>query len=402
MSKALENKTILLVVSGGIAAYKSLELIRLIRKYGGAVRCILTQGGSQFVTPLSISALCEHEVYTDLWSLKDETEMGHIRLSRETDVILVAPASADFISKLAQGRADDLASTTLLAANKTILITPAMNHKMWDSGATQENITLLKQRGMTIIGPDEGDMACGEYGLGRMSEPETILDALISHFHDRPLKGLHALVTAGPTHEPVDPVRFIGNRSSGKQGYEIAEKLAIAGARVTLISGPVSIKPPEGVTLVNVQTAQDMLEACENALPADIAICAAAVSDWRSEAPANHKMKKRDGDETLTLALTKNPDILATLSAHPKRPKLVIGFSAETNDLLKNSYKKLQAKKCDWMLANDVSGGKVFGENSNHIHFLSSQSPDASDWGSLTKSQIAQTLILKIAEHFKS
>lgn len=401
MGKALENKSILLIITGGIAAYKSLELIRLIRRNGAQVRCILTQGGLQFVTPLSISALCEHEVYTDLWSLKDEAEMGHIRLTRDADAIIVAPASADFIAKLAQGRADDLASTTLIAADKTALIAPAMNHKMWDSAATQDNITLLRERGFTVIGPDEGDMACGEYGMGRMSEPDAILDTLISHFHERPLKGLHALVTAGPTFEAIDPVRFIGNHSSGKQGYEIAEALTLAGAKVTLISGPVHLRAPEGVTLIKTLSAREMLAACENALPADIAICAAAVGDWRTAGASAHKLKKSDERDTLTLELVKNPDILKTLSDHNKRPKLVIGFSAETNDLLENSYKKLQVKGCDYILANDVSGDKVFGKNQNHVHLISSQNETPQDWGASTKAQIAQKLVHLISEHFK-
>lgn len=401
MVKALENKSLLLVITGGIAAYKSLELIRLLRRNGANVRCILTQGGSQFVTPLSISALCEHEVYTDLWSLKDEAEMGHIRLSREADLIVVAPASADFIAKLAQGRADDLASTTLIAANKPILLAPAMNHKMWDNAATQDNFAQLKARGMSIVGPDEGDMACGEYGFGRMSEPLIILEAVISHFHDRPLKGLHALVTAGPTLEAIDPVRFIGNRSSGKQGYEIASALALAGAKITLISGPVNILPPENITLVHTESARDMLEAAESALPADIAICAAAVGDWRTAEQSAQKLKKTDDSDTLTLELVKNPDILKTLSNHAKRPNLVIGFSAETNDLLENSYKKLQSKGCDWILANDVGGDQVFGKNSNHVYFLDKDAPAPEDWGFTTKEQIAQKLVARIVGCFQ-
>lgn len=399
MTKLFENKTILLVISGGIAAYKSLELIRLIRKNGGKVRAILTKSGEQFVTPLSVSALCEEEVFTDLWSLKDETEMGHIRLSREADVILIAPASADIMAKMAHGMANDLATTTLLASDKPILIAPAMNHKMWDNPATQENLTTLKERGVSIIGPDEGDMACGEFGMGRMSEPETILEALKDFFFERPLKGLKAVVTSGPTYEPIDPVRFLGNRSSGKQGHAIAQALSNAGADVTLISGPVNIPNPVGVKTIHVQTAQEMLEASEAALPAQIAICAAAVSDWKAKNTSDQKIKKRDDKSPPTLNLTENPDILKTLSSHANRPELVIGFAAETNDLEKNAKAKLQSKKCDWILANDVSGEKVFGKDTNHIHLITSENID--DWGVMPKAKIAEMLVKKVIEYYE-
>jgi len=398
MDKPLENKSVLLVITGGIAAYKSLELIRLLRKNGAHVRAILTKGGAQFVTPLSISALCEEEVFTDLWSLKDETEMGHIRLSREADVIIVAPASADFLTKLAGGKADDLASTTLLAADKPILFAPAMNHKMWDNAATQDNLSLLKSRGLSQIGPDEGDMACGEYGLGRMSTPETILQAVLDSFYDRPLKGLHAMVTAGPTHEPIDPVRYIGNRSSGRQGYAIAAALDLAGANVTLISGPVSLPAPPNVTLIKVKTAEEMLAACLNALPADIAICAAAVADWAPKKLSDHKIKKRGDKTPPSIALKENPDILKTLCTHKKRPALTIGFAAETKDLLKNAKAKIKAKKCDWILANDVSDEKVFGKTENHVHFISTHENE--DWNQSPKAEIARRLVRKIIKHY--
>lgn len=396
MKNEFENKSVLLVISGGIAAYKSLELIRLIRKNGGSVRCILTKGGEQFVTPLSVSALCEKEVYTDLWSLKDETEMGHIRLSREADVILIAPASADIIAKMAHGMANDLATTTLLAADKKILIAPAMNHKMWDNQATQDNLKTLTSRGIQIIGPDEGDMACGEFGMGRMSEPETILNALKDFFFDRPLKGLKAIVTSGPTFEPIDPVRFLGNRSSGKQGHAIAFTLAHYGADVTLITGPVSIKPPSNVKAIHVQTAQEMLEATQNVLPADIAICAAAVSDWRPKNLATDKIKKNNTGAP-DIKLTENPDILKTLGSDKNRPRILIGFAAETNNLEENAKEKLQSKNCDFILANDVSDEKVFGQNQNHVHFISPENTE--DWGLSSKNDVAEKLALKIIDH---
>ncbi|MFP4313205.1 MAG: bifunctional phosphopantothenoylcysteine decarboxylase/phosphopantothenate--cysteine ligase CoaBC [Alphaproteobacteria bacterium] len=399
MNNTLKSKNILLVITGGIAAYKSLELIRLIRKDGGKVRCILTKGGAQFVTPLSVSALCEEEVYTDLWSLKDESEMGHIRLSREADAIIIAPASADFLAKMTHGMASDLATTTLLAADKPALIAPAMNHKMWGHPATQKNIDTLKSYGHSIIGPDEGDMACGEFGLGRMVEPENILTALKEFFFEKPLKGYKALVTSGPTYEPIDPVRFLGNRSSGKQGHAIAQALAEAGADVTLISGPVSLPAPPNVHTISVQTARDMLEACEDALPADIAICAAAVSDWAVQNPSADKIKKREDASPPTLDLHENPDILKTISTHANRPDLVIGFAAETNDLQANAKAKLDKKKCDWILANDVSDEKVFGQNTNHIHLINIKNSD--DWGLMSKEAIARKLVNTIIEYYE-
>lgn len=407
MSNSLKDKTILLVISGGIAAYKSLELIRLIKKTGGRVRAILTKGGEQFVTPLSVSALCEEEVFTDLWSLKDETEMGHIRLSREADLIVIAPASANLLGQIANGLAQDLASTTLLAADKPALIAPAMNVKMWENQATQDNIAKLIERGFTQVGPTEGDMACGEYGFGRMAEPEDIFEAISSFFfgaaHKKPLSGKRAIVTSGPTYEPIDPVRFIGNYSSGKQGHAIAASLAQAGADVTLVTGPVSLPDPAGVNTVHVETALDMLEACENALPADITVCAAAVADWRTDQQGKKIKKKADGSVP-ELSFTENPDILKTLSTHQNRPSLVVGFAAETNDLMKNAQEKLLRKGCDWILANDVSetkdGEKVFGADKNHVYLITKGNSE--DWEPSSKTEIAQTLTKKIMEHFES
>ncbi len=397
----LSDKSILLVISGGIAAYKSLELIRLIRKNGGTVRCILTAGGAQFVTPLSVSSLSENPVYTDLWSLKDETEMGHIRLSREADLILVAPASANMIAKMAQGLADDLASTTLLAADKPVMIAPAMNHKMWEHPATRENVETLRSRGVTVIGPEIGAMACHEEGPGRMSEPEDILEQVIAFFYDRPLKGYKALVTSGPTFEPIDPVRFIGNRSSGKQGHAIAAALRAAGAEVTLVSGPTALPDPAGVTVQHIESAQEMLEACENALPADIAVCAAAVSDWSAKAPHPHKIKKRENQSAPSLELKENPDILKTIAGRKKnRPALVVGFAAETENLLENARAKLSRKQCDWILANDVAAEKSFGADENRVYLIALSAQQ--EWPRIRKTEIASKLVSEIINYFKN
>ena len=392
----LNGRSILLIISGGIAAYKSLDLIRLLKKSGAQVRTILTKGGEQFVTPLSVSALSGEEAFTDLWSLKDETEMGHIRLSREADLIVIAPASADIMAKMADGMANDLATTTLLAANAPILLAPAMNVQMWNNPATQANIAELKKRGITTVGPNEGEMACGEFGPGRMSEPEEILSAIYDHFFDRPLKGLHAIVTSGPTREPIDPVRFIGNHSSGKQGHAIAKALLAAGADVTLISGPVSIPDPSHVKTIRVETAQQMLDACEGALPADIAICAAAVCDWAPKKVNNQKLKKESSRDHLTIEFTKTPDILHTIAKHALRPCLVVGFAAETQDVIDNGRKKLAGKSCDIILANDVSGEKVFGKNTNHVHCLTAT--DTLDWGEISKDDVAGQLIRTICK----
>lgn len=396
MERTLENKNILLVISGGIAAYKSLELIRLIRKSGGTVRCILTSGGAQFITPLSVSSLSENETYTDLFSLKDETEMGHIRLSREADLIVVAPASANMIAKLSNGIADDLASTALLAANKQILLAPAMNHKMWNNAATQDNLEKLKSRGFKFTGPVEGDMACNEFGMGRMAEPEEILRSIFSFFFEQPLIGKTAIVTSGPTFEPIDPVRFIGNRSSGKQGHAIAQALLESGASVTLISGPVNEKPPAGVKLIEIETANEMLAAVEKSLPADIFIGAAAVSDW-SPAPSAQKIKKQPGKPAPAINLRENPDILKTMANHQKRPALVVGFAAETENLLENAKSKLKSKNCDWIIANNVSEN-LFGSDENQVYLVTSTSTD--EWKKQGKRAVAQKLAAKIGEHF--
>ena len=409
MNTALHNKSILLVISGGIAAYKSLELIRLIKKAGGSVRAVLTAGGAQFVTPLSVSALCEEEVYTDLWSLKDESEMGHIRLSREADAIVIAPATADIMAKMAHGLTPDLATTTLLASDKPALIAPAMNHKMWDNPATQANIETLKAYGHTMIGPDEGSMACGEEGMGRMSEPDTIFSALLTQLSNtkkkpknRPLKGRKALVTSGPTYEAIDPVRFIGNHSSGKQGHAIANALAEAGAKVTLITGPVSLSDPAGVNTIHITSATEMLNACEDTLKnnkaVDIAICAAAVADWAVKNPSSIKIKKSKAGTPPALEFAENPDILKTLSNHKNRPALVIGFAAETNNVIENATAKIQKKSCDWILANDVSK-EVFGAEDNKITFIDGENNEK--WPHASKNDVAEMLVDKIISHLQ-
>ncbi len=401
----LKDKKILLIISGGIAAYKTLELIRLIKKNNGEVQCILTKGGSQFVTPLSISSLSENKAYCDLWSLDDESEMGHIKLSRENDLIVVAPASADILSKMAHGSADDLASTTLLASNKPILVAPGMNPEMWNSPATQANIDILKNHGTIFTGPNVGDMACGETGLGRMSEPNEIFDAITDFFFEKPLKGYSALVTSGPTYEPLDPVRFLGNRSSGKQGHAIAKSLRDAGAKVTLISGPTHLSEPNGVKLINIETSHELLSEAINALPVDIAVCAAAVSDWCVSEPEKQKIKKSDSknDDVPDLKLTKTPDILKTISSHPdKRPNLVIGFAAETNNIIEHATAKLNKKGCDWIIANEVGideNGveKAFGSDENQIHLINRDNQEK--WARANKSVIAHELVNRIINH---
>jgi len=367
----LNGKKILLIISGGIAAYKSLELIRLYKKAGANVKCILTNGGSHFVTPLSVAALTEEQIYTDQWSLKDETEMGHIQLSREADVIVIAPASANLIAQVTYGLADDLASTTLLAADKDILMAPAMNPMMWNNKSTQENIKTLTSRGIKMIGPCDGEMACGETGSGRMSEPQDIFESTLEYFQaNKPLAGLSALVTSGPTYEAIDPVRFIGNRSSGKQGHAIATALSNMGADVTLVSGPTALKDPSGLKTIHVESAAEMLKACENSLPADIAIFAAAVSDWTPVAACEKKIKKQKGQPPPALELTETTDILKTISNHKQRPQLVIGFAAETNDVMDNANKKLQTKGCDWIIANSVKDGATFGADQNSVTII--------------------------------
>src|SRR5690242_18683946 len=393
----LAGKRILLVISGGIAAYKSLELIRRLRERGVLVRAILTKGGAQFVTPLSVAALSESKVYQDLFSLTDESEMGHIRLSRESDLIVVAPASADLLAKLAYGLADDLASTTLLAADKPILLAPAMNTMMWANAATQANIATLKARGLRQIGPNAGDLACGEVGGGRMAEPMEILAAIESYFGaEAPLSGRRAIVTSGPTIEPLDPVRFIANRSSGKQGHAIAAALARRGAATVLVTGPTAEPNPDGVEVHRIETAEQMLAACRAALPADIAVCAAAVADFRPIRVATQKIKKGAADPA-PIQLTRNPDILATLAAPGNaRPRLVVGFAAETEDLIANAKKKLAAKGCDLILANDVSAGSgTFGGTENTVHLVAAD--EVESWPRLSKQEVAE----RLADHIE-
>ena len=398
------EKRVLLIVSGGIAAYKSLELIRRLRERGISVRCVLTAGGAQFVTPLSLSALSEDKVYTEIFSLTDESEMGHIRLSRESDLLVVVPASADIMARMAGGLANDLATTVLLATDKPVMFAPAMNVRMWEHPATQANIATLESRGLIRIGPDAGNMACGEYGLGRMSEPMTIVEAIENHFAGpgaRPLAGRRALVTSGPTREAIDPVRYLSNHSSGKQGHAIAEALAGLGAETSLITGPVALPDPAGVSVVHVESATDMLAACQAALPAEIAVCAAAVSDWRIATAASEKLKKEGGGPP-ALELTENPDILRTLSqAENRRPGLVVGFAAETEKVVEHAVEKRQRKGCDWILANDVSPETgTFGGDSNVIHFVHEDGVE--DWPRMTKQEVAERLAQRIAAHMGS
>ncbi len=393
----LAGKRVLLIVSGGIAAYKSLELIRRLRDKGAAVRCVLTRAGAEFVTPLSLSALSGDKVYGELFSLTDEAEMGHIQLSRAADLLVVAPASADLLAKMAQGRADDLASTVLLATDKPALVAPAMNVRMWEHPATQANLATLKQRGVLTVGPNEGDMACGEFGFGRMAEPAEILAAIEAALGlPGPLSGLRALVTSGPTHEPIDPVRYIANRSSGKQGHAIATALARHGAETTLVSGPSRLADPEGLRTVHVETAAEMLAACRAALPVEIAVCAAAVADWRVAATAQHKIKKDNGMPA-ALELAQNPDILAELSQPgPERPSLVIGFAAETEKVVEQGRAKLARKGCDWILANNVAPGTAtFGGDDNLIHLITAAGVD--DWPRMSKAEVAERLCREIA-----
>jgi phosphopantothenoylcysteine decarboxylase/phosphopantothenate--cysteine ligase len=354
----LTGKRVLLIISGGIAAYKAIELVRLLRKAGAAVRCVLTKNAAEFVTPLTLQALSEDRVYTDLFSLTDESEMGHIQLSRGADLLVVAPATADLLARMAGGRSDDLASTVLLATDKPVLVAPAMNVRMWQHAATQANMATLIARGIQAIGPDEGAMACNEYGPGRLAEPPAILAAIEALLAPapRPLTGRHVLVTSGPTHEPIDPVRYIANRSSGRQGHAIAAALAALGARVTLVSGPSSQPDPAGVAIRKVETAREMLAACEAALPADAAVFAAAVADWRMAHESELKLKKTPGGAPPALELVPNPDILATIAAAgPRRPRLVVGFAAETHGLEANAEDKRRRKNADWIVANDVN-----------------------------------------------
>ena len=393
---------ILLIVGGGIAAFKAAELVRMARKTGHAVTPVLTDGGAQFVTPMSLAALAESPVYTSLWDLKDETEMGHIQLSRAADLILVCPATADLLAKMAAGIASDLATTLLLATDKPVVVAPAMNVRMWLHPATQANVATLKARGVTVLEPDEGDMACGEYGPGRLPEPADILARIGPMLESRgalnlpggrKLDGKHILVTAGPTHEPIDPVRVIANRSSGKQGFAIAAAAARSGARVTLIAGPVSLPTPGGVARIDVETAQQMADAVAEALPADAAILVAAVADWRVANAATSKLKKGGGPPTLEFE--PNPDILKTLADHPDRPRLLVGFAAETDDVVANAQSKLTSKGADWIVANDVSGD-VMGGARNRVHMVTKDGVE--DWPDQSKGEVAAHLIDRIAE----
>lgn len=400
----LAGKRILLVIAGGIAAYKVLEVIRLLRRRGIDVTAILTEGGEKFVTPLSVAALTESPVHTALWSLTREVEMGHIQLSRSADLVVVAPATADILARMANGIADDLATTALLATDKPVLAVPAMNVRMWQHPATRRNVARLKSDGVTMIGPDDGDMACGEFGPGRMAEPDAIvaaiaarLQALATMVEPGPLAGRRALVTSGPTHEPLDPVRFLGNRSSGRQGNAIAAALAALGADTVLVTGPTGEAPPPGVTTVSVETAEQMLAACRATLPADIAVCAAAVADWRPAAAAGSKMKKSSAQPP-SIALVENPDILRTLSQPgPHRPTLVVGFAAETDDLLNNAEAKRRRKGCDWILANAVGGSTdTFGGIENAVHLLTGTTTES--WPRMSKTDVAKRLADRIAD----
>jgi phosphopantothenoylcysteine decarboxylase/phosphopantothenate--cysteine ligase len=396
----LQNRRILLIISGGIAAYKSLELIRRLRERGAAVRCIMTAAAQHFVTPLSLASLSEDKVYTDLWSLTDENEMGHIRLSREADLVVVAPASADLIARMAAGLADDLAATALLASDKPVLIAPAMNAMMWAHPATRSNMALLETRGVKQVGPGSGELACGEVGSGRMAEPLEIVAAIERMLAvDARLDKKRALVTSGPTREPIDPVRYISNHSSGKQGHAIAAALAARGAETVLVSGPTQERSPPGVTVVPVETAAEMLAACDAALPVDVAVMAAAVADWRVQMATPHKLKKDAGAPPL-LRLTENPDILASIARRSNdRPTLVIGFAAETENVVENARHKRLRKSCDWILANDVSAGTgTFGGDSNTIHLVDADGIE--DWPVMTKREVAERLADRIVRHF--
>jgi phosphopantothenoylcysteine decarboxylase / phosphopantothenate---cysteine ligase len=397
MDRTLEQRRLLLIISGGIAAYKALDLIRRLKERGASVRAVMTKAAHEFVTPLSVGSLTEEKVYTELWSLTDEAEMGHIRLSREADLIVVAPATADLMARMVAGLANDLAAATLLASDKPVLVAPAMNVMMWAHPATIANLDTLRQRGVLTVGPNSGPLADGETGPGRMAEPLEIVAAIEGFFRGRgSLAGRHALVTSGPTYEAIDPVRFLGNRSSGKQGHAIAAALAARGATVTLVAGPTHQPDPPGVRIVRIESAREMLAACVAALPADIAICAAAVADWRVADAAGQKLKK-DGGAPPTLSLVENPDILATLSKPgPRRPRLVVGFAAETEHVVEHAKAKRLRKGCDWILANDVSPGTgTFGGERNSVHLVEAESVE--DWPDLAKSEVAERLAHRIA-----
>lgn len=400
--RSLQGAQILLVIGGGIAAYKSLDLIRRLKERGAGVRAIVTQAGQQFVTPLSVSVLAEEKAYTELFDLKDEAEIGHIRLARDADLIVVAPATANLLAKMANGQADDLAGAVLLATRTPVLAAPAMNVRMWEHPATRRNLQRLGQDGVNFVGPNEGDMACGEFGFGRMAEVPEIVAAIENTLcagADRPLEGTHVLVTSGPTHEPLDPVRYIANRSSGRQGQAIAQAAKRLGARVTLVSGPTDLPDPEGIATLHVETADQMLGAVEAALPADIAVCAAAVADWKPRREVVDKLKKTGDNQSPTLQLIENPDILASLSRPgANRPGLVIGFAAETSNVVANARGKRRSKGCDWIVANDVSEGTgIMGGGHNQIHLVTGEAVE--DWPEMAKEDVADALMRRAAGH---
>jgi phosphopantothenoylcysteine decarboxylase / phosphopantothenate---cysteine ligase len=393
----LAGKRVLLIIGGGIAAYKSLELIRLLQKAGAMVVPVLTRAGAQFVTPLSVSALAGHKVYQDLFDLTDEAEMGHIQLSRAADLVVVAPATADLMAKMAGGRADDLASTLLLATDKRVLVAPAMNVRMWDHPATRRNVALLQDDGVRMVGPNSGEMACGEFGPGRMAEPAEIVAAIAAALGAGPLSGRHVLVTSGPTHEPIDPVRYIANRSSGAQGAAIAAALRDLGARVTFVTGPATVPAPAGVAVVRVETAAQMLAAVQAGLPADAAVMAAAVADWRVANAGVQKMKKDGSGKAPTLEFAENPDILATVSQGAARPRLVVGFAAETESVVDHATAKRRRKGCDWIVANDVSPATgIMGGTENAVTLITDAGPEV--WPRMGKDAVARRLADRIAE----
>lgn len=401
----MAHPKILLIVGGGIAAYKSCELLRLIRKAGGEVTCVLTDGGAKFVTAMTLAALSENPVHTTLWDLKNEVEMGHIQLSRQADLVVVCPATADLLAKMAAGIADDLATTLLLATDKPVLAVPAMNVRMWQHAATQRNVATLRTSRVTVLDPDEGAMACGEYGPGRLPEPPKIMATIMAAIArlgvkpaPGPLTGRHVLITAGPTHEAIDRVRYIANRSSGKQGFAIAQAAAAAGARVTLVAGPVNLATPPGVVRVDVESAREMAAAVDAALPADIAVMVAAVADWRAADAADHKLKKDGSGVVPPLRLVENPDILATLCASPQRPALVVGFAAETEHVIAHAQAKLARKGADWIIANDVSGD-VMGGEVNAVHIVTSARVES--LMEMPKAAVAAALVERITREFR-
>ena len=405
----MQGKRILLIVGGGIAAYKSVELVSRLKERGASLRAILTKGGAEFVTPLSLSVLTEEKAFIDLFDLKDEAEIGHIRLSREADLVVVAPATADLLAKMAHGLADDLATAVLLATDKQVLAAPAMNVRMWEHPATRRNMATLRADGIAFVGPEEGEMACGEYGLGRMAEPEAILAAIERFFGEKPaatprrargtpLHGRKVLITSGPTQEPIDPVRYIANRSSGKQGHALARAAAALGADVTLVSGPVTLPDPEGVKVVRVDTAHEMLDATLAALPADIAICAAAVADWRVADEAPQKLKKQPDGSAPSLKLAANPDILATVAqSGAQRPRLVVGFAAESENLIENAKGKRVRKGADWIVANDVwPGTGAMSGDRTQVYLITAAGVE--DWPPMSKDEMAARLLARAAE----